>query len=120
MIAPLTPEALEELRAVHGKVYTLDFGDEDEPEMIAFKWAPGADMKRFQLAIEKGGDGAQMRATRDLFDAVMLHPSRGPELDKLVAEYALAPTAVVDETIKLQRGMAPDRAKKARPAKSGQ
>lgn len=120
MIAPLTPEMLEALRAEHGKVYTLDVGDDDDGGTIAFGWASSADTKRFQLAIEKGGDGAHGKAARDLCESIMLHPKRGQELTDLMGEFGFLAIAVADETIRMQRGAAPDRAKKVRPAKSGQ
>lgn len=114
----LTADKLEELRETHGRVYTLKFGEDDDDERVtlAFRWAKPAEMRRFQSTIEKEKNGRR-QAILDLFHDVVVYPERAA-LDAIVETYALAPAAVVNETVELQSGGAPERAKKVVIAKS--
>lgn len=109
----LTSDKLEELAEEHGRIYQIDFGDEeDERVPVVFRWAKPAEMKRFQAAVDK--DSTRRRAaSKDLANDVLVYPSR-QDVEKIAEVYTLVYAAVTNETIELQAGAAPDRAKKVR------
>ena len=115
--AGLTDEKLEELRAEHGRVYTMTFGEEDDDERCAvvFRWAKAGEIKRHEQTLIKDKN-AKRQACVDLMRDVVVYPDRAG-LDVVCEHFALAPYAIAHETTELQAGGAPERAKKVAPAR---
>lgn len=115
--AGLTEDKLEELRAEHGRIYTLPLGEEDDEERctIVFRWAKPAEAKRYEQTLIKDKN-AKRAACVDLMRDVVVYPPRAG-LDVVCDHFALVPFAVASEVTDLLAGGAPERAKKFVPAR---
>ena len=115
--AGLTEDKLEELRAEHGRIYTLPLGEEDDEERctIVFRWAKPAEVKRYEQTLIKDKN-AKRQASVDLMRDTVVYPAR-EGLDLVCERYVLAPYAVANEVTQLLSGGGVDRAKKFVPAR---